>query len=137
MNIHEYQAKSLLKKYGVTVPRGGVAFTPAEAVGVAKALALDLKEPVWVVKAQIYAGGRGKGGGVKVVKTMETVEAEAKRMIGMNLVTHQTGPRGQKVQKVYIEEGCDIKRELYLGIIDRPRDEPRDDYGLDRRRDGN
>jgi succinyl-CoA synthetase beta subunit len=117
MNIHEYQAKSLLKKYGVAVPRGGVAFTPAEAVDVAKALALDLKEPVWVVKAQIHAGGRGKGGGVKVVKTMESVEAEAKRMLGMNLVTHQTGPKGQKVQKVYVEEGCDIKRELYLGLL--------------------
>ena len=120
MNIHEYQAKSLLKKYGVTVPRGSVAFTPAEAVSVARSLALDLKEPVWVVKAQIHAGGRGKGGGVKVVKTIENVEAEAKRMIGMNLVTHQTGPKGQKVQRVYIEEGCDIKRELYLGmLIDR------------------
>jgi succinyl-CoA synthetase beta subunit len=117
MNIHEYQAKSLLKKYGVTVPRGGVAFTPTEAVDVAKALALDLKEPVWVVKAQIHAGGRGKGGGVKVVKTLDTVEAEAKRMLGMNLVTHQTGPKGQKVQKIYVEEGCDIKRELYLGLL--------------------
>ncbi|MDE1901474.1 MAG: ADP-forming succinate--CoA ligase subunit beta [Alphaproteobacteria bacterium] len=117
MNIHEYQAKSLLKKYGVAVPRGGVAFTPAEAVDVAKALAMDVKEPVWVVKAQIHAGGRGKGGGVKVVKAMEMVEAEAKRMIGMNLVTHQTGPAGQKVGKVYIEEGCDIKRELYLGLL--------------------
>ncbi|MDR3450230.1 MAG: ADP-forming succinate--CoA ligase subunit beta [Alphaproteobacteria bacterium] len=117
MNIHEYQAKSLLKKYGVAVPRGGVAFTPAEAVDVAKALALDLKEPVWVVKAQIHAGGRGKGGGVKVVKALESVEAEARRMIGMNLVTHQTGPAGQKVQKVYVEEGCDIKRELYLGLL--------------------
>ena len=117
MNIHEYQAKSLLKKYGVTVPRGGVAFSPAEAVDVAKALALDLKEPVWVVKAQIHAGGRGKGGGVKVVKTLDTVEAEARRMIGMNLVTHQTGPKGQKVQRVYVEEGCDIKRELYLGLL--------------------
>lgn len=117
MNIHEYQAKSLLKKYGVTVPRGGVAFTPAEAVDVAKALALDLKEPVWVVKSQIHAGGRGKGGGVKVVKSMEGVESEAKRMIGMQLVTHQTGPAGQKVQRVYVEEGCDIKRELYLGLL--------------------
>ena len=117
MNIHEYQAKSLLKKYGVAVPRGGVAFSPSDAVDIAKALALDLKEPVWVVKAQIHAGGRGKGGGVKVVKTMEAVEAEAKRMIGMQLVTHQTGPAGQKVQRVYVEEGCDIKRELYLGLL--------------------
>ncbi len=117
MNIHEYQAKSLLKKYGVTVPRGGVAFSPEEAVDVAKALALDLKEPVWVVKAQIHAGGRGKGGGVKVVKTMDGVASEAKRMLGMQLVTHQTGPKGQKVQRVYVEEGCDIKRELYLGLL--------------------
>ena len=117
MNIHEYQAKSLLKKYGVAVPRGGVAFTPAEAVDVAKGLALDLKEPVWVVKAQIHAGGRGKGGGVKVVKALESVESEAKRMLGMTLVTHQTGPHGQKVQKIYVEEGCNIKRELYLSLL--------------------
>jgi succinyl-CoA synthetase beta subunit len=117
MNIHEYQAKGLLKKYGVTVPRGGVAFTPEEAVGVAKALALDLKEPVWVVKSQIHAGGRGKGGGVKVVKTLDSVQSEAKRMLGMQLVTHQTGPAGQKVQRIYVEEGCDIKRELYLGLL--------------------
>ncbi|MDP9127835.1 MAG: ADP-forming succinate--CoA ligase subunit beta [Pseudomonadota bacterium] len=117
MNIHEYQAKSLLKKYGVTVPRGSIAFTPNEAADVARALALDLKEPVWVVKAQIHAGGRGKGGGVKVVKTVDSVMAEAKRMLGMQLVTHQTGPAGQKVQRVYIEEGCDIKRELYLSLL--------------------
>lgn len=117
MNIHEYQAKSLLKKYGVTVPRGGVAFSVPEAVDVAKALALDLKEPVWVVKSQIHAGGRGKGGGVKVVKSLEGVEAEAKRMLGMQLVTHQTGPQGQKVQRLYVEEGCDIKRELYLSLL--------------------
>ena len=118
MNIHEYQAKSLLKKYGVAVPRGGVAFTPAEAVDVARGLSsLDRKEPVFVVKAQIHAGGRGKGGGVKVVKSLEAVEAEAKRMLGMKLVTHQTGPEGQTVGKVYVEEGCDIRRELYLGLL--------------------
>jgi succinyl-CoA synthetase beta subunit len=117
MNIHEYQAKSLLKKYGVAVPRGAVAFSPADAVEVAKALALDVKDPVWVVKAQIHAGGRGKGGGVKVVKSIDMVESEAKRMIGMQLVTHQTGPKGQKVERVYVEEGCDIKRELYLGLL--------------------
>jgi succinyl-CoA synthetase beta subunit len=117
MNIHEYQAKSLLKKYGVAVPRGGVAFTVNEAVDVARALSLDLKEPVWVVKAQIHAGGRGKGGGVKVVKSMDGVATEAKRMLGMQLVTHQTGPQGQKVRKLYVEEGCDIKRELYLGLL--------------------
>src|SRR3984957_7838975 len=117
MNIHEYQAKSLLKKYGVTIPRGGVAFNVNEATDVAKALALDLKEPVWVMKSQIHAGGRGKGGGVKVVKSMDGVAAEAKRMLGMQLITHQTGPQGQKVGKLYVEEGCDIKRELYLGLL--------------------
>jgi succinyl-CoA synthetase beta subunit len=113
MNIHEYQAKGLLKKYGVTVPIGGVAFTPAEAVGVAK----SLPGSVWVVKSQIHAGGRGKGGGVKVVKSLDAVESEAKRMLGMQLVTHQTGPQGQKVGRIYVEEGCDIKRELYLGLL--------------------
>jgi succinyl-CoA synthetase beta subunit len=117
MNIHEYQAKSLLRKYGVIVPRGGVAFTISEALDVAKALTLDMKEPVWVVKAQIHAGGRGKGGGVKIVTSMEGVGNEAKRMLGMQLVTHQTGPQGQKVQRIYVEEGCDIKRELYLGLL--------------------
>ncbi len=120
MNIHEYQAKGILAKYGAKVPRGAVAFNPAEAVNIARAIGLDHQKPVYVVKAQIHAGGRGKGGGVKVVNTLEAVEAEAKRMIGMTLVTHQTGPAGQKVQRVYIEEGCNIRRELYLGmLIDR------------------
>jgi len=113
MNIHEYQAKSLLKKYGVNVPNGGVAFTPGEAVKVAQSLG----GPVWVVKAQIHAGGRGKGGGVKVVKSTQDVESEAKRMLGMQLVTHQTGPQGQRVGRVYVEEGCDIKKELYLSLL--------------------
>ncbi len=117
MNIHEYQAKILLKKYGVAVPRGGVAFTVDEAVEVARSLSHDIKEPVVVVKAQIHAGGRGKGGGVKVVKSLDAVAAEAKRMLGMKLVTHQTGPEGQEVRKVYIEEGCDIRRELYLSLL--------------------
>jgi succinyl-CoA synthetase beta subunit len=117
MNIHEYQAKTLLKKYGVTVPRGGVAFNPAEAVNMAKSLAENHSNFVWVVKAQIHAGGRGKGGGVKVVKSIEAVESEARRMLGMQLVTHQTGPKGQKVGRIYVEEGCDIKRELYLSIL--------------------
>src|ERR1700744_122665 len=130
MNIHEYQAKSLLKKYGVTVPRGGVAFTVAEAKDVARGLSLDLKEPVWVVKAQIHAGGRGKGGGVKVVKTMDAVADEAKRMLGMNLVTHQTGPQGQKVRRLYVEEGCDIKRELYLGLLVDRAPTPGQDMGF-------
>jgi succinyl-CoA synthetase beta subunit len=116
MNIHEYQAKGLLAKYGVAVPRGGVAYTAAEAADVAKGLG----GPVWVVKAQIHAGGRGKGGGVKIVKSIDEVRETAKRMIGMKLVTHQTGPAGKEVKRVYVEEGCDIKRELYLGmLIDR------------------
>jgi succinyl-CoA synthetase beta subunit len=116
MNIHEYQAKALLKRYGVAVPKGGVAYTAAEAEQVAK----DLGGPVWVVKAQIHAGGRGKGGGVKLVKSVEEVKETAQRMIGMKLVTHQTGPEGREVKRVYVEEGCDIKRELYLGmLIDR------------------
>jgi succinyl-CoA synthetase beta subunit len=116
MNIHEYQGKQLLARYSVAVPRGGVAFSPAEAETVAK----ELGGPVWVVKAQIHAGGRGKGGGVKVVKSIEDVKTAAKQMIGMNLVTHQTGPQGKEVKRVYIEEGCDIARELYLGmLIDR------------------
>ncbi len=116
MNIHEYQAKALLAKCGVAVPRGGVAYTPEEAVKVAEGLG----GPVWVVKAQIHAGGRGKGGGVKVVKSLEAVAEEAKRMLGMTLVTKQTGPAGKEVKRIYIEEGCDIRRELYLGmLIDR------------------
>jgi succinyl-CoA synthetase beta subunit len=116
MNIHEYQAKQLLAKYGVAVPRGGVAYTPQEAEQVAKGLG----GPVWVVKAQIHAGGRGKGGGVKVVKALEDVFPTAEKMIGMTLVTHQTGPKGKEVHRIYVEEGCDIRRELYLSmLIDR------------------
>ena len=116
MNIHEYQAKALLAKYGVAVPDGGVAYTAQEAIAVAKRLG----GPVWVVKAQIHAGGRGKGGGVKVIKSIDHVGAAAKDMIGMNLVTHQTGPGGREVKRVYVEAGCDIARELYLGmLIDR------------------
>jgi succinyl-CoA synthetase beta subunit len=113
MNIHEYQAKQLLKARGIPVPNGGVAYTPEEAVEVAK----KLPGPVYVVKAQIHAGGRGKGGGVKVVKSIDDVKAEAKRMLGMKLVTHQTGPQGQEVRRLYIEDGCDIARELYLGLL--------------------
>jgi succinyl-CoA synthetase beta subunit len=113
MNIHEYQAKSLLSKYGVVVPRGGVAYTAEEAGKVAA----DLGGPVWVVKAQIHAGGRGKAGGVKVVKSLDGVKAAASAMLGMTLVTHQTGPAGKAVKRVYVEEGCDIARELYLGML--------------------
>jgi succinyl-CoA synthetase beta subunit len=113
MNIHEYQAKELLKARGVPVPKGGVAYTAAEAVEVAK----SLPGPVYVVKAQIHAGGRGKGGGVKVVKSIDDVKAAAEKMIGMQLVTHQTGPQGQEVRRIYVEEGCEIARELYLGLL--------------------
>ena len=113
MNIHEYQAKQVLAKYGVAVPKGGVAYTAEEAEKVARELGGD----VWVVKAQIHAGGRGKGGGIKVVKSLDAVRGEAARMIGMTLVTPQTGPQGKEVKRVYIEQGCDIKRELYLAIL--------------------
>ncbi len=113
MNIHEYQAKDLLSRFDVVVPRGGVAYTADEAVKVAE----DLGGSVWVVKAQIHAGGRGKGGGVKVVKSIEDVRKAAAEIIGMTLVTHQTGPDGREVKRVYVEEGCDIARELYLGIL--------------------
>jgi succinyl-CoA synthetase beta subunit len=116
VNIHEYQAKQLLRDFGVAVLRGGVATSPEEAVKVAEGLG----GPVWVVKAQIHAGGRGKGGGVKVVKSLEDVRAEARRMLGMTLITPQTGPKGKAVHRVYIEDGCDIAREIYLGmLIDR------------------
>lgn len=113
MNIHEYQAKSLLKSYGVTVPQGGVAYTSQEAEQVAK----ELGGPIWVVKAQIHAGGRGKGGGVKVVKSVEDVHTTAGEILGMQLVTHQTGPEGKEVKRIYIEEGCEIERELYFSIL--------------------
>ena len=113
MNIHEYQAKQLLSRFGVAVPRGKVAYTAAEAVDAAN----ELGGPVWVVKAQIHAGGRGKGGGVKVVRSIDDVRDAAQAMIGMNLVTHQTGPEGRQVKRVYIEEGCEIARELYLGML--------------------
>src|SRR6184192_2780726 len=110
MKIHEYQGKEILRQFGVPVPRGIPAFTVQEAVRAAQ----ELGGPVWVVKAQIHAGGRGKGGGVKVVKSPEDVRAEATRMLGMTLVTHQTGPKGKLVQRLYIEEGAAIARELYL-----------------------
>jgi len=116
MNIHEYQAKALLGSYGVGVPRGQVAYTPEEA----EAAARELGGPVWVVKAQIHAGGRGKGGGVKLARSVEEVRQLANQMLGMTLITHQTGPDGRQVRRVYVEEGCDIARELYLGaVIDR------------------
>ena len=125
MNIHEYQAKSLLHKFGVAVPKGGVAYTPQEA----ETLARGLPGAVYVVKSQIHAGGRGAGrfkdkpqgkGGVRVVKSPEEVAKNAAEMLGHVLITKQTGPKGREVKRVYVEEGCDIKRELYLGmLIDR------------------
>ncbi len=113
MNIHEHQAKTVLAKFGVPVPRGQAAFSVDEAVAAAEVLG----GPVWVVKAQIHAGGRGKGGGVKVVKSLDGVRAEAERMLGMTLVTHQTGPKGRLVRRIYIEEGAAIERELYLSLL--------------------
>jgi succinyl-CoA synthetase beta subunit len=115
MNIHEYQAKAVLSKYGVAVPKGKVAVTPAEA----ESIAAEFGTPV-VVKAQIHAGGRGKGGGVKFAKTPAEARDYAKQIIGMTLVTHQTGPQGKKVKQVLVEQAGKIKRELYLGmVIDR------------------
>jgi len=113
MNIHEHQAKAVLKAYGVPVPLGFAAFSVDEAVKAAEAL----PGPVYVVKAQIHAGGRGKGGGVKVVKSLGDVKAEAEKMLGMTLVTHQTGPKGRVVRRLYIEEGAAIARELYLSLL--------------------
>ena len=116
MNIHEYQAKAVLAEFGVPTLKGGVAYTPAEAVAIAK----DLGGPVWVVKAQIHAGGRGLGGGVKVVKSLDDVKAEAQNILGMQLVTHQTGPEGKEVKRIYIEDGCMIANELYVSfLVDR------------------
>ncbi len=113
MNIHEYQAKSLLAEHGVPVLRGRVAYMPEEAEKAAR----DLGGPIWVVKAQIHAGGRGKGGGVKLARSIGEVRQLAGDMLGMTLVTHQTGPQGRVVKRVYIEDGCNIARELYFGVV--------------------
>ncbi len=116
MNIHEYQAKAVLREFGVATPRGIAAFSVDEAVNAAQ----QLGGPVWVVKAQIHAGGRGKAGGVKVVKSIEDVKREATRLLGSTLVTHQTGPHGKEVRRLYIEEGSNIDREYYLSaLVDR------------------
>jgi len=113
MKIHEYQGKEILRNFGVPVPRGIPAFTVQEAVEAAQ----KLGGPVWVVKAQIHAGGRGKGGGVKVAKTIEDVKRISGEILGMQLKTHQTGPEGQKVRRLYIEDGADIKNELYVSLV--------------------
>ena len=116
MNVHEYQAKQILEAHGVNVQRGAVASTPDDA----EAIARELDCPLYIVKAQIHAGGRGKGGGVKLANTPEEVKAHADAILGMQLVTPQTGPEGKLVRKVLVAEASDIERELYLGmVIDR------------------
>ncbi len=113
MKIHEYQGKALLRNFGVATPRGIACFTVDEAVAAARSLGGS----VWVVKAQIHAGGRGKGGGVKVARSLDEVRGKAQQILGMQLVTHQTGPAGQKVRRLLIEEGADIRQELYVGMV--------------------
>ena len=119
MNIHEYQGKAIFRSMGVAVPEGRVAYTAEEAVEKAK----ELDSKVYVVKAQIHAGGRGKAGGVKIAKSLSEVETYAKELLGKTLVTHQTGPEGKEIKRLYIEEGCDIQKEYYVGfVIDRATD---------------
>ncbi|MEO8537046.1 MAG: ATP-grasp domain-containing protein, partial [Betaproteobacteria bacterium] len=113
MKIHEYQGKELFRQYGIAVPRGIASFSVDEAVKAAK----ELGGPVWVVKAQIHAGGRGKGGGVKLARSIDDVRTLATSMIGMQLVTHQTGPAGQPVRRLLIEDGADIRKELYAAMV--------------------
>jgi succinyl-CoA synthetase beta subunit len=117
VKIHEYQGKELLRKYGGPVPKGTPAFSVDEADAIAKALIAETGSEVVVVKAQIHAGGRGKGGGVKVVKGAAAAREAAQKILGMQLVTHQTGPVGQKVKRLLVEQGADIARELYLGVV--------------------
>jgi len=120
MNIHEYQAKEVLRSYGVPTPQGKPAFSVDEAIAAAD----DLGGALWVVKAQIHAGGRGKAGGVQLCRSKDDIRAVAERLIGSRLVTHQTGPGGQEVRRLYVESGVDIARELYLGLVlDRERSE--------------
>src|SRR5471032_2398412 len=113
MNVHEYQGKEILRKFGVATPRGIPCFSVAEADSAAR----QLGGKVWVVKAQIHAGGRGKGGGVKVAKSLDEVHEFASKILGMTLVTHQTGPAGRLVKRLLVEEGADIAKELYLGLV--------------------
>ncbi len=116
MNIHEFQAKEVLRRFGVATLKGKVASTPDEAVAAAK----DVGGSLWVVKAQIHAGGRGKGGGVKIAKSLDEVKDLSKKIIGMQLITHQTGPEGKKVNRVFIEQGCNIQKEYYVAaLVDR------------------
>jgi succinyl-CoA synthetase beta subunit len=121
MKIHEYQAKKIFSKYGIPIPKGNVALSMEEAVQVSR----EIGRPPYVIKAQIHAGGRGKGGGVKKAQSLNEVEAHSKKILGMTLVTHQTGPEGKKVRRVLVEEGLAIEQELYLGItLDRTRSLP-------------
>ena len=113
MKIHEYQGKELLKQFGIPVPRGIPALSVDEAVAAAE----KLGGPVWVVKAQIHAGGRGKGGGVKLARSLDDVRKLASEILGMQLITHQTGPEGQKVRRLYIEDGADIQKEYYVSLV--------------------
>src|SRR5277367_2319356 len=113
MNVHEYQGKEILRKYGVATPRGFPCFSVAEADSAAR----EIGGKVWVVKAQIHAGGRGKGGGVKVAKSPDEVHEYASKILGMTLVTHQTGPQGRVVKRLLVEEGADIRKELYVGMV--------------------
>src|SRR2546430_6107497 len=113
MNVHEYQGKEILRKYGVATPRGIPCFSVDEAEEASR----ELGGKVWVVKAQIHAGGRGKGGGVKLARSSEEVREYASRILGMTLVTHQTGPEGRLVKRLLVEEGADIRKELYVGMV--------------------
>ena len=113
MNIHEYQAKELFRNYDIKVLNGKVAFSSEEAIKIAK----EIDATKWVIKAQIHAGGRGKGGGIKLANSLEEVKNFSEEIIGMNLITPQTGLAGKKVSKIYLEEACDIKKEFYLGIV--------------------
>ena len=122
MKVHEYQAKEILRRYAVATPRGIACFSVEDAVEAGRALGGN----VWVVKAQIHAGGRGKGGGVKLARSSEELRENASRILGMRLVTHQTGPEGRIVKRLLVEEGADIRRELYVGLVVDPRS---GDYG--------
>src|SRR5881628_4043109 len=113
MNVHEYQGKEILRGYGVATPRGIPCFSVAEAEDASR----KLDGKVWVVKAQIHAGGRGKGGGVKLARSIEEVREHASKILGMTLVTHQTGPEGRVVKRLLVEEGADIRNELYVGMV--------------------
>ena len=121
MNIHEYQAKEIFRKYDIKVPNGKVAYSVDEA----RRNAIELDGDIWVIKAQIHAGGRGLGGGVKIAKTLEEVEEYSKQILNMNLITEQTGKGGKIVHKLYIEDGVDIQDEFYIGItLDRAKEMP-------------